>query len=161
MGCMLTKKRNLSLLNLTNMKLQIFDNTNSKPKSPGRPSIRSISVYNSNGSISFSSLCAIDLNISTEKKVLFAKDEESRNNWYVAVSTTFDNGIQVRTKKNGGNSKDIITLSVSCRVVVDKLLNEYKAKKSAMFLISANGKVIDGIKWYRILSPIRIDGTKV
>lgn len=141
------------------MKLQVFDNVTSRKYGDGRPTLRTISVYMSNGSITFSSQTAKELGIKENSKVLFAKDTDTRKDWYFAVSGTFDNGIKVRPKKNGGICKDVVSMSCSCRVVVEGILADHKATKNALFLVSAKGKEIDGVKWYQIVTkPLKIDG---
>lgn len=142
------------------MKLQVFNQLNSqKPRKFGRIPLRTISVYGSNGSISFSALCVQDLSITEETSVLFAKDTESRKDWYLSVSPEHKDGIRVRTKKNGGRMKEVETLSVSCRVVVDNILSDHKANKNVTLLVSSNGKKIKGVTWYQIVArPLRVDG---
>lgn len=71
----------------------------------------------------------------------------------------FENGINVRPKKNGGTCENIVSLACSCRVVVESILSDYKATKNAHFLVSAKGKQIDGVTWYQVINkPLRIDG---
>lgn len=142
------------------MKLQVFNQLNGqKHRSGGRMPMRTISVYGTNGSISFSVLCVQDLSITEETRVLFAKDTESRKDWYISVSPEHEDGIRVRTKKNGGRMKEVVTLSVSCRVVVDNILADHKANKNVTLLVSSKGKKINGVTWYQIVSrPLRIDG---
>lgn len=141
------------------MNLQVFDNYTSRKHGEGRPTMRTMSVYASNGSITFSSLTAKDLGITENTKVLFAKDTDTRKDWYFAVSSSFENGIKVRPKKNGGMCKDVVSLSCSCRVVVESILQDYKATKNALFLVSAKCKEIDGVKWYQVVNkPLKIDG---
>lgn len=57
------------------MKLQIFDNYNSRKKSPGRPQLRTISLYMSNGSITFSALTAKELGITEKAKFCLQKTQ--------------------------------------------------------------------------------------
>ena len=45
------------------------------------------------------------LGITEKTKVIFAKDTDTRKDWYFAVSSIFENGITVRPKKNGGMCK--------------------------------------------------------
>ena len=144
------------------MKLQIFDNITSRKKGTGRPSIRTISLYGSNGSVTFSSKTCEDLNIKEGYKVFFAKDTESRKDWYFCVSPELENGIPVRIKKNGGVGKESPSLSCSCRLVVENILTEYKAEKNVLFLVSAKGKEINGLKWFSIINkPLRKDGKDI
>ncbi len=141
------------------MKLQVFDNFTGRKHGTGCPQLRTISLYKSNGSITFSSLTAKELGITDKSKVLFAKDTESRKDWYFAVSSVFENGINIRPKKNGGTCKNVVSLACSCRVVVESILQDHKATKNAIFLVSAKGKEIDGITWYQVISkPLKIDG---
>ena len=92
------------------MKLQIFDKVTCKQQTT-KPLSRSIQVYKSNGSISFSSAAVLDLNITLDHKVIFAKDEDTKNQWYLAISKDFENGIKLRIKKNGGMCKDVDSLA--------------------------------------------------
>lgn len=133
------------------MKLQVFDKFTGKPQL-GRPALRSISVYKSNGSISFSDIVVKDLGITLDHKVLIAKDEDVKNQWYLAVSKEFENGINLRIKKNGGVFKDVITYACSCRYAVDNILEDCKVEKNALFLIGNKPKEIDGVKWFPIIS---------
>lgn len=140
------------------MNLQVFDNS-SRKHGGGRPTMRTMSVYMSNGSITFSSLTAKELGITEKTKVIFAKDTDTRKDWYFAVSSIFENGINVRPKKNGGMCKDVVSLSCSCRVVAEAILQDHKATKNAIFLVSAKCKEIDGVKWYQVVNkPLKIDG---
>ncbi len=55
--------------------------------------------------------------------------------------------------------KDVISMSCSCRVVVESILSDYKATKNVTFLVSPKGKEINGIKWYQIITkPLKLDG---
>ena len=132
------------------MKLQIFDKVTCKQQT-AKPLSRSIQVYKSNGSISFSSAAVLDLNISLDHKVIFAKDEDAKNQWYLAISKDFENGIKLRIKKNGGMCKDVDSLACSCRQVVDNMLSDFKAEKRAVLLIGSKPKEIEGVKWFPII----------
>ncbi len=139
------------------MKLQIFDKNSCKPQA-GKPLFRSIQVYKSNGSISFSTVTVKDLGITLDHKVMFAKDEDSKTQWYFAVSKDLENGIKLRVKKNGGMCKDVETVACSCRLVVDGILADFKAEKNAVLLVGAKPKEIDGIKWFPIVTtPLKSD----
>ena len=119
------------------MKLQVFDKNNSTSKA-GRPKYKTISFYKRDKTFSLSSLVVSDLDISLDHKVLIAKDEDSKNQYYISFS------------------KEHITVICSCRDVVDCILNDFKAEKSATFLLSEKPKQIDGLFWYAIIpNPIK------
>jgi hypothetical protein len=133
------------------MNLQIFDITS--VKHGGRRSLRTINLYAQNGSITISSQTVKELCITTNHKILFAKDSDPKNNWYFAVSPNFEKGINI-TGINSGEG-----LKCSCRIVVDAMLQDCEATKTASFLVGAKGKQIEGVTWYQIISkPIMVDG---
>ena len=137
------------------MKLQVFDKNNSTSKA-GRPKYKTISFYKRDRTFSLSSLVVSDLDISLDHKVLIAKDEDSKNQYYISFSKEHNNGFKLRQKKSGGYNKEHITVICSCRDVVDCILNDFKAEKSATFLLSEKPKQIDGLYWYAIIpNPIK------
>ena len=138
------------------MNLQIFDKYTSKPTRQDAMQ-RTIAIYKSNGSLSFSSLAASELELTLKHRILIAKDTDTKNQWFISVSEEYENGIKLREKKNGGMCKDVVTFACSCRQVVDAMLQDVKAEKNALFMLGKKAKEIDGKLWYQIVSkPIRI-----
>lgn len=137
------------------MKLQVFDKSSSASKA-GRPTYKTISFYKRDRTFSISSLAVLDLGVTLDHKVLIAKDEDSKNQWYISFSKEHNNGFKLRQKKSGGVCKDRMTIICSCRDVVDCILKDFKAEKSATFLLGEKPKQIDGLSWFHIIpNPIK------
>lgn len=133
------------------MKLQVFDKISSKSKA-GRPLYKTITFSKRDRTFSLSSLAVSDLDINLDHKVLIAKDEDSKNQWYFSFSKEYNNGFKLRQKK----SKDYTSIICSCRGAVDCILKDFKAEKSATFLIGEKPKNIDGFLWFPIIpNPIK------
>lgn len=131
------------------MKLLIFDKNSSKSE-VFRQGMRSISMNRKNSMISFSKAVQQELQIKDGKLVMFAQDEDSKDDWYICVTDDND-GIPVHSKKNGGYGSGYLSTCIFNKMLSNKLLDVVKADKSATFLISAKPVTQDGKDWYKIV----------
>lgn len=140
------------------MKLVVFDRINQRGNA--KLMMRSLSVNRRNAKISFSRRATDEMNITTESQVAFAKDADSKNDWYMCVSQTeIQGGITVRKANGHGNCKDYQILGCTCRALSAEILDSVKAQSGASFLIAEKPVEIDGTQWYQIIisKPIRIN----
>ncbi len=87
--------------------------------------------------------------------IVVAKDEDSRNDWYLTFGENLEIGTKLRLLHRG---RRINSMRTQNKEAVNDILNSVKAEQSATFLISKSPKLIDGKTWYKILTakPIRI-----
>ena len=92
--------------------------------------------------------------LKTSYRIVVAKDEDSRNDWYL----TFGENLEIGTKLRLTYRKRSNNMRTQNKEAVNAILNSVKAEQSATFLISKSPKLIDGKTWYKILTakPIRI-----
>ena len=112
---------------------------------------RLVNANRKGGYFNFNRKCIQELALTTETRILIAKDEESRNDWFVAFGQELD-GIKLRSQ-----GKPKTGYRAQHRSAVIKILDSVKAEKSATFLLAAKPIKQDGIEWYRIMTatPIR------
>lgn len=113
---------------------------------------RLVTVNRKGGYFSFNGKCMRDLGLSNETKILVAKDEDSRNDWYIAFGKELPESMKLRAQ-----GKPTYGYRAQYKLAVREILDSVKAEKSATFLLAAKPIEIDGIKWYRIMTstPIR------
>lgn len=132
------------------MKLQIIKRAHGGGNFP-QSQERLVNANRKGGYFSFNSKCIRELGLTNETKILIAKDEESRNDWYVAFGEKLD-GMKLRAqgKPTSGYRAQYKTAAI-------EILDSVKAEKSATFLLAAKPTEQDGIEWYRIMTatPIR------
>lgn len=122
------------------MKLQIIKRAHGGGNFP-QSQERLVNANRKGGYFSFNSKCIRELGLTNETRILIAKDEESRNDWYVAF----------------GEKLDGMKLRAQYKTAAIEILDSVKAEKSATFLLAAKPTEQDGIEWYRIMTatPIR------
>lgn len=139
------------------MKLVIFDHTANRGGQ--RMQFRALSINRRNAKISFTRKATEELNINTEKSVIFARDDESKNDWYICLMPDQTTGIPVRAHNGAGFAKGYSTMSVTCRSLSATILDALKAKSGATILIDQTPVVIDGQEWYQLMTakPLRLN----
>lgn len=113
---------------------------------------RLVSANRKSGCFNFNSRCLRDLGLTNETRILIAKDDESRNDWYVAFGKELPEGIRLKAQ-----GKPISGYRAQYKAAVVEILDSVKAEKSATFLLAAKPIEQDGIDWYRIMTatPVR------
>ena len=138
------------------MKLEIFDH--SKGRYGSRVQHRAVSVNRRNAKISFSRQATEELGLSTEYAATFAKDSDSKNDWYITfVESENETGTKLRIGQGRKTSK-IYSMRTQNRAASGAILDSVKATYSATFIIAATPtEMPDGTIWYRVLTanPIR------
>lgn len=132
------------------MKLQIIQRAHGGGNSP-QSQVRLVNANRKGGHFSFNYKCVRELGLTCETRILIAKDEESRNDWYVAFGKELDGmKLQKQGKPTGG-------YKARHKIAAIEILDSVKAEKSATFLLAAKPIEQDGIEWYRIMTatPIR------
>lgn len=136
------------------MKLKIYERKKSQVRA--RPSLVQMINANRKGGYFSLNLKAIEVfDLKANYRIVVAKDEDSRNDWYLTFGNNLENGTKLRLMPHG---KRINNMRTQSKEAVNAILNSVKAEQSATFLISKLPKLIDGQTWYKILTakPIRI-----
>lgn len=126
------------------MKLQIIK----RARRGGGCQERLVSVNRKGGYFSFNTQCTQQIGLNTDSRMLIAKDEDSRCDWYVA----FDKGQSEGMKLTPQGKQRESSYRVQHKTAAEALLNAVKAERGATFLIAAKPVHIDGIDWYRIMT---------
>ena len=135
------------------MKLKIYERRKSQVHA--RPSLVQMINANRKGGYFSLNIKAIEVfDLKTSYRIVVAKDEDSRNDWYL----TFGENLEIGTKLRLTYRKRSNNMRTQNKEAVNAILNSVKAEQSATFLISKSPKLIDGKTWYKILTakPIRI-----
>ena len=135
------------------MKLKIYERRKSEVHA--QPSLVQMINVNRKGGYFSLNIKAIEVfDLKTSYRIVVAKDEDSRNDWYLTFGNNLENGTKLRLtyRKRSNNMR------TQNKEAVNAILNSVKAEQSATFLISKSPKLIDGKTWYKILTakPIRI-----
>lgn len=139
------------------MKLEIFDH--SKGRYGSRVQHRAVSVTRRNAKISFSRQATEELGLSTEYAATFAKDSDSKNDWYVTFRKADPSGLPIRAHHGSGNAAGYSTLGITCRSLSSAILDSLKAKSGATLLIAQKPEIINGEEWYQLITakPLRLN----
>lgn len=93
-----------------------------------------------------------DIGLTGGERVIIAKDEDSRNDWYFTVTT--DEGAKIRIA-NRNKDGDPLTAVFYNKAAANEILNSVNAMNSATFIVAAKAtKMPDGRAWYRIMTAI-------
>lgn len=113
---------------------------------------RLVNTNRKGGYFTFNTRCVQDLGLTSKTSILIAKDEESRNDWYVAFGTGLPGSMKLRAQ-----GKPTSGYRAQYRDAAIEILDSVKAEKSATFLLAAKPTEQEGIEWYRIMTatPIR------
>lgn len=139
------------------MKLEIFDHDLRRGAS--RVQYRAVSINRRNARVTFSQQASEELNLTTDHAITFAKDSDSKCDWYISIKKDDPTGLPVRCHHGGGNAKGYSSLGITCRSLTGAILDGLKAKSGATVLIAQKPTVIDGQEWYQLImaKPIRIN----
>lgn len=113
-----------------------------------------VNVNLGSGGFYLNDLVRLDLDLKNGQEVLVAKDEKTKK-WYI----TFDSGLQGfklhKLNNQGGHQHRLCFIS---RRPAHLLLDEVKATRAATFMLAKKPVMIDGHKWYRIITndPVRV-----
>jgi hypothetical protein len=132
------------------MKLIIYNIENSKAN---RTCERLCRVNRGTGVFTFSGELVKCLGLKTGDRVIVANDQEDKKGWYIC-KTDNEAGFVVTGKDKA--------LLIRNSFVAGLLLSSIKIEKSASFLVAKEPIVIDGEKYYQLITtkPINIDATK-
>lgn len=137
------------------MKLKVFTTADSRTSSRSL-GVRAITVRRNTKTVSFSALLSREfLPESSKSTAYLAMDEDSKNDWYIAVQEQTD-GYHICTRKPRTPTQSSL-LYFCCGAVAMKFLEANKAKDYCSCLVSEKPVEIDGVKWYKIITskPIR------
>lgn len=136
------------------MKLKIYERRKSEVHA--QPSlVQMINVNRKGGYFSLNVKVVELFGLKPGVCIVVAKDEDSRNDWYLTFGENLEIGTKLRLLHRG---RRINSMRTQNKEAVNDILNSVKAEQSATFLISKSPKLIDGKTWYKILTakPIRI-----
>lgn len=136
------------------MKLKIYERRKSEVHA--RPSLVQMINANRKGGYFSLNVKAVELfGLKPGVCIVVAKDEDSRNDWYLTFGENLEIGTKLRLLHR---RRRINSMRTQNKEAVNDILNSVKAEQSATFLISKSPKLIDGQTWYKILTakPIRI-----
>ena len=136
------------------MKLKIYERRKSEVHA--QPSLVQMINVNRKGGYFSLNVKAVELfGLKPGVCIVVAKDEDSRNDWYLTFGENLEIGTKLRLLHRG---RRINSMRTRNKEAVNDILNSVKAEQSATFLISKLPKLIDGKTWYKILTakPIRI-----
>lgn len=137
------------------MKLKIYDWKRPAVKPP-KSKFQTVGL-NRHGRFCFSHAAQEVLGFEDGQYVAFAKDEDSRNDWYVTFEADCNTGSKIRLAKNSRNKKG--SLITNNKEAANAILDTVKAEKGASLLIARVPTPINGKNWYKILTakPMRIE----
>ena len=138
------------------MRLQIF---NKESAGSGRlqSDVRSINVNRRNGGFVLSAALCSQLGVKKGDHVMFAKDEESKDGWYMCV-TASELGYGIYEKSTCKGRYITRSRYATCKLFAASILDAIKAKRAASLLVAAKPVEVDGVEWYQIITskPLRI-----
>lgn len=134
------------------MKLTIYERK--KPSVKAKASeTRLLSANRKGGYFSINVRLTEDLGMTGTERVLIAKDDESRNDWYISIGGDLENGSKVRAM--GGGKDKSFYMRFQNKAAVEDILDSVKAEASASFIVATKATMMpDGSTWYRILTAI-------
>ena len=113
--------------------------------------IRAIRISTDAHSAWFNACATRELELQTGQRVLFAQDTDTKH-WYFTFGFDLTDGAKIRAV-----SKHTKCMRCCCKQVAQMICAQVKSE-SITCGIAKEPKVIDGLKWYRILTstPIRV-----
>ena len=130
------------------MKLKIYERRKSEVHA--RPSLVQMINVNRKGGYFSLNVKAVELfGLKPGVCIVVAKDEDSRNDWYLTFGENLEIGTKLRLLHRG---RRINSMRTQNKEAVNDILNSVKAEQSATFLISKSPKLIDGKTLYKILT---------
>lgn len=135
------------------MKLTTYDRK--KPSVTAKPSeTRILSANRKGGYFSINVRLIHDFKMNGNERALIARDEDSRNDWYIIVGEDIGNGSKVRPIGLTRNGKPN-SMRFQNKAAVEDLLDSVKASASASFIVATRPtRMPDGRDWYRLLTSI-------
>lgn len=109
-------------------------------------SVISLIHFNGNfGVVNFNRYACTSLGMKAGDRILFAQDDETKH-WYFSFGSDLTNGYKLTQMY-----KRYFALRCSCKEVCDKMVRQTR-EDSVTYVIAKKAKVIDGQRWYRILT---------
>ena len=141
------------------MELKIY-----RAQAPGgrlMANLRYISLHRNGGQIFLSARLCVELDMTTDHRLLIARDGES-GRWYMSFGEAKSCPGGIRLRKSGKTAEARArtrALTASNREAGEDILDDVGADNSAVFLVDMKPKEQDGLKWYQILTkrPVRKD----
>lgn len=120
----------------------------------GKPTQWLVNVNRNVGVFFLNNLIIDDLQLEKGMTGMLACDDDTKE-WYV----TFGNDLHGFKLRILSNHDYKTRLCFAGKAAVISILNDIKAERAATFVISKKPKVIDGQKWYRIMTkrPQRVN----
>lgn len=136
------------------MKLEICDWV--RPHVTPVPSKFRTVAMNRRGRFIFSKAAEENFLLKEGMYIAFAKDTDSRNDWYITFQALKSNGSVIRYTHSASNhSRALITNN---KEAANAILDSVKADKGASLLIAMKPVNFNGIDWHKLLTskPIRM-----
>lgn len=113
---------------------------------------RILSVQRNNYRFNISVRLFRDLKLSGDERIAIAKDEDSQNDWYMAVTRERGSKITISRRNSKGEA---IAISFSNKSAANEILNAVKATSFASFIVATKATLTpDGNEWFRIITSI-------
>lgn len=135
------------------MKLTTYDKRtlSARPKASVH---RTVNANRKNGFFTLSVRLFEDLGLQCGERALIARDEDSRNDWYITFGESAETGAKLRVSNNNRQEKPR-SMKFNNKAAAVAILDSVKAESSATFLVATKATTMpDGSQWYRILTTI-------
>lgn len=137
-----------------NMKLREY--AKKKPSVRAKASeVRMIAANRKGGFFCINVRLLQDLGLTHGDRLLIARDEDSRNDWYATFGgEDLPGGTKLRKI---GRDEKTTSLRAQSKAAVNDILDSVNAEQSASFMVALKPKMQDGKAWYRIMTanPVR------
>lgn len=123
-------------------------------KKPGRMTKWLLNVNMRTGKFYLNDLIRQDLDLKNGQEVIVASDEE-KGTWYICFEAGL-NGVKLHNQTNSKGKSPRLCFGSSKPAHI--LLDKVKATIAATFLVAKTPTMIEGHKWYRIITstPVRV-----
>lgn len=132
------------------MRLNIFDNPEKKTL-PMR--YRTIALHRASGRFTLSVKAVEEMGIKSGDTIALAKDEDSREDWYITFETEGLENNRVTVRPTGNKSrKQSNTAEFRNKAAAREILDALGIPTAATFIIATRGIEQDGRTWFRIIT---------
>lgn len=113
---------------------------------------REILVTRTQYRISLNTRLLRDFGLAGGERILIAKDEDSRNDWYITLTDRGGSKLRVAQRDQYGEP---ISIVFSSKPAATEILDSVKAELSAVFNVASKPtRMPDGRDWYRIMTAV-------
>lgn len=128
------------------MNLKIYNH-----EQPRKSKVQTVGV-NRYGRFTFSQAAVTLFALKDGMRISFAKDNDSRNDWYVAFDTDKGSVLRFTVRKRADRENPTRATITTNRRAANAILDSISVEKGATFLISQKPVIVFGIKWHRLIT---------